>query len=443
MPMLMSSEKKVNIMSQSRTIKVDYLARVEGEGAMTIKMKGDQVTDVKFRIFEPPRFFEAFLRGRDFREVPDITARICGICPIAYQMGSINAMENALNITVDDQIKKLRRMIYCGEWIESHALHVFMLHAPDFLGFQDAIQMAQKHPDVVEMGLKIKKIGNDIMTLLGGREIHPINMKVGGFYRVPTKEEIQKLYKPLKWAKDASKKMIKLVAGLPIPEFEYDYEYVSLRNDQEYPICDGRLISNRGIDIDISDFSQHFEEEHVKHSTSLHAKVINRGNYHVGPLARYNLNYDLLPKHIQKIAKSAGLEKECYNPFKSIIVRSIETLYACEEALRIIEEYEPPEKSSVDVTPKASVGFGCTEAPRGICWHSYEIDDDGTVLNARIVPPTSQNQKTIESDLYGFVKKYINLPKDELTWKCEQVIRNYDPCISCSCHFLKLNIVQE
>lgn len=428
---------------KSKSIKVDYLARVEGEGGLHIKIKDNKVTDIKFNIFEPPRFFEAFLRGRKFTEAPDITARICGICPIAYQMSSANAMEMACGVKIEGALRALRRLIYCGEWIESHALHVYMLHAPDFLGYDDAVRMAADHPDVVKQGLKLKKIGNDLMILLGGREIHPINIRVGGFYKVPTKKELQKMIEPLKWALEASIKTVRFVSTLKFPEFEQDYEFVSVCHDTEYPIHEGRIKSNKGVDIAVSDFLDVFEEQQVSHSTSLHAVVKERGAYHVGPMARYNLNFDQLTPLAQKAAVEAGLGPECKNPFKSIIVRAVELVFACEEALRIIHEYEMPDQPYADVTPKAGTGHGATEAPRGLLYHKYEIDSDGVIKTARIIAPTSQNQKVIENDLAAFVPMNLKLPHDALTWQCEQAIRNYDPCISCSCHFLKLHLERE
>jgi sulfhydrogenase subunit alpha len=427
----------------SKTIRVDYLARVEGEGALYVKIKENKVIDVKLKIFEPPRFFEAFLRGRSFTEAPDITARICGICPIAYQMSSCHAMEDACGVKVDGQLRALRRLIYCGEWIESHVLHVAMLHAPDFLGYESAIHMAKDHPDLVQKALKLKKIGNELVAFLGGREIHPINVRVGGFYKVPTKSELQSLVEDLKWARDAAYDLVRWTSTLEFPDFEQDYEFVALRHPDEYPFNEGRLVSTKGLDIAIREYEEHFVEEHVEHSNALHSVIKGRGNYFVGPLARYNINFDKLPRSVQKAAKDAGLGPVCKNPFKSIIVRSIETLYACEEALRIISEYEMPERPYVEVQPRAGVGCGCTEAPRGILYHRYRIDDTGTILDAKIVPPTSQNQKTIESDLWHFVPKNINLSKEQLTWKCEQAIRNYDPCISCATHFLKVEIERE
>ena len=427
-------------MKPKRTIKVNYLARVEGEGGLTVKLRGDEVLDAKLNIFEPPRFFEAFLRGRNYSEAPDITARICGICPMAYMMSSIQAMENGFGVSVDKELRALRRLIYCGEWIESHVLHMSMLHAPDFLGYEDAVQLAADYPDIVQQALQLKKVGNEIITLLGGREIHPINIKVGGFYKTPTKQELHSLVDRIKWARDAALETVRWVATLPFPDFEQDYEFVALRHPKEYAIIEGKLVSNKGLDIPIEEFENHVQEEHVKHSTSLQAAIKGRGAYCVGPLARFNLNFDKLSPAAQEVAHDVGLEPECFNPFKSIIARGIETLYACDESLRIIQEYERPEKPSVEVRPRATLTYGCTEAPRGICWHRYQVDDEGTILDARIVPPTSQNQKVIESDLLHFVKKNLDLPTDKLTWMCEQVVRNYDPCISCSCHFLKLKI---
>jgi sulfhydrogenase subunit alpha len=428
---------------KNRTIKVDYLARVEGEGRLYVRIKNDKVTDVRFGIFEPPRFFEAFLRGRKFTEAPDITARICGICPIAYQMSSSHAMESACGVKVEGPLRDLRRLIYCGEWIESHALHIYLLHAPDFLGYEDAIQMARDYPEIAEQGLKLKKIGNDLMILLGGREIHPINPRVGGFYKVPQKKELENFVEPLKWALEASLKTVRWTASLSFPDLERDYEFVSLRHPDEYPFNEGNIVSNKGIDIEVSRFLDYFEERHVNYSTSLQAVVRERDDYLAGPLARYNNNFDRLPAVAKEAAKEAGLAAICRNPFKSIVVRSVETVFACHEALRIIDNYEVPEKPYIDVRPVAGIGHGCTEAPRGLLYHRYKIDNRGVIQDARIVPPTSQNQKAIERDLRLFVEQNLNLTQEKLTWHCEQVVRNYDPCISCSCHFLNLEIERD
>jgi len=425
---------------KTKTIRVDYLARVEGEGGLFIKVRDNRVVDVKLRIFEPPRFFEAFLRGRNFAEVPDITARICGICPIAYQMSAVHAMENALGVKVNGQLRALRRLMYCGEWIESHTLHVYLLHAPDFLGYQDAIAMARDHSGVVQRGLQLKKVGNEIVTLLGGREIHPINVRVGGFYKVPSRRELEGLAEPLKRAREAALETVRWTATMPFPDCEQDYLFVALRHPHEYPLNEGRIVSNRGLDIAVGEYEDHFLEEHVEHSNALHSVLKLQGPYFVGPMARYSLNFDRLSPLAQEAARQAGLTPVCRNPFKSIIIRSLEILYACDEALHIIAQYEPPEQTAIPTPVMATTGCACTEAPRGSLYHRYRISDQGTVLDAKIVPPTSQNQRVIEQDLSQFVPKFLTLPEQELGWRCEQAVRNYDPCISCATHFLKLHV---
>ncbi|HUJ20705.1 MAG TPA: Ni/Fe hydrogenase subunit alpha [Bryobacteraceae bacterium] len=428
---------------KSRTIQVDCLARVEGEGALFVKLKGDRVTDVKLKIFEPPRLFEAFLRGRHFSEAPDIAARICGICPIAYQMSAVHAIERALGVRVDPAVRLLRRLFYCGEWIESHALHVFMLHAPDFLGYPDAIQMARDRRDLVETGLRLKKIGNRIVTLMGGREIHPVSVAVGGFYRVPCEAELRTLAEDLKWALDASLATARVVAGFDFPDFEQDYEFVALSHPEEYPFNEGRLVSNRGLDINVTEYEDHFVEQHVKHSNALHSLIRVRGSYMVGPLARFNLNFAQLPEVAQQAARECGLAVPCRNPFRSIVVRAVETVFACWEALRIINTYERPARPRADVPVHAGIGSAATEAPRGTLYHRYSIDEQGLIRFAKIVPPTSQNQKRIEEDLWHFAGQLASRPTDEVTWKCEQAVRNYDPCISCATHFLRLQVERE
>jgi coenzyme F420-reducing hydrogenase alpha subunit len=426
-----------------RTIRTDVLARVEGEGSLYVRVRDGEVVDAKLKIFEPPRFFEALLRGRSFDEAPDITSRICGICPIAYQMSACRAMEDALGVEVDGPLRDLRRLIYCGEWIESHALHVFMLHAPDFLGYESSIEMAKDHPDVVQQGLQMKKTGNQLIGLIGGREVHPINLRVGGFYRVPGKRELQpmreRLLRAREWARDA----VAWTGGLEFPEFERDVELVSLSEPGEYPIDRGRLVSNRGLDITPAEFEDHVIEEHVPHSNALHSRLRERGAYLAGPMARYELNFDRLSPLAQEAARAAGVDETSRNPFKSIVVRAVEILYAFDEAVRIIDTYEPPDRPAVEPQVRAGIGHGWTEAPRGMLYHAYELDDGGKITSAKIVPPTSQNQKSIDDDLLGVVREMIDSGEEELRLRCEQAIRNYDPCISCATHFLRIEVHRE
>ncbi len=423
-----------------RTIKVDYLARVEGEGALEVVVRDGAVQSAELRIFEPPRFFEALLRGRDFTEAPDITARICGICPVAYQMSAVHAMENALGIEVDGPLRELRRLLYCGEWIESHVLHIYMLHAPDFLGYDGALDMARDHPDVVRRGLELKKAGNGIMSLLGGREIHPINVRVGGFYRTPRRRELTPLGESMKRARDAALETLAWVAGFDFPERERDYTFVALRHPDEYPFNEGRIVSSSGLDVPAAAYAEHFVETHLERSTALYSHLRDGSAYLVGPLARYSLNFDRLAPSVQGAARDAGLGRTCRNPYRSIVVRAVEVLHACEEALRIIEAYEEPDRPAVTAEPRAGIGFGATEAPRGLLYHRYRIEGDGSIAEAQIVPPTSQNQASIEEDLVSYIGGFLDLPDEAVRHRCEQTVRNYDPCISCATHFLRLDL---
>jgi sulfhydrogenase subunit alpha len=424
----------------NRTLSVKALARVEGEGGMLVRTRDGRVEEVRLDIYEPPRFFEAFLRGRRHTEPPDVTARICGICPVAYQMSACSAIEAACGVDVSQPIRDLRRLLYCGEWIQSHALHIYLLHAPDFLGYDGAVEMARHHRQIVERGLQLKKVGNELMEAIGGRAIHPINVRLGGFYRAPAPQQFHALAERLRWAADAARQTVRWVAQFDIPDFEQDYEFVALRHPTDYPITDGRIVSSEGLDIPAAAFEDHVEEQQVPHSTALHARIRARGRYLTGPLARYSLNADRLPSAVRDAATAAGLGAVCRNPFQSIVVRAVEILYACEEALRLIDAYEPPIPPAVHVPPRPGTGHGCTEAPRGILYHRYDLDADGVVTGVKIVPPTAQNQAQIEDDLRRFVEPRLVLPVDELTWRCEQAIRNYDPCISCATHFLSLRV---
>ena len=427
-----------------RTLRVAALARVEGEGALHLQMKDDQVEDVRLEIYEPPRFFEAFLRGRSFQEVPDITARICGICPVAYQMGSCHALEKALGVDsqVPPAIESLRDLLYCGEWIESHVLHMFMLHLPDFLGYESAISMAEQHEPVVKRALRIKKVGNELVALLGGRAVHPVGVCVGGFYRAPSRREARALVAEVEACLDDMCELTLLLCNLvAFPDLERDYEFVALCPDDHYPMNRGRIKSNKGLDIAQEEFLQAIEEMQVKHSTALHARIRQRGSYMVGPLARLNLCADRLHPRagnlLQEVTQTIQRPLPWRNNFLSLLARAIETTHALGLAHDLLTQYEPPPESRIAILPRAGIGGHGTEAPRGVCWHQYETNSDGTIKSARIVPPTSQNQGTIEGDLRVLGSRISSLPDEEAALKCEHLIRNYDPCISCSVHFLK------
>jgi sulfhydrogenase subunit alpha len=423
----------------ARQLQVSSLARVEGEGALGIVIEDGTVRSAELRIYEPPRFFEAFLRGRQHTEATDLTSRICGICPVAYQASAWLAVEDACGVVVDERIAALRRLLYCGEWISSHALHIYLLHGPDFLGYADAITLAQDHRAIVERGLALKKSGNAILEFVGGRAIHPVNTRVGGFHRAPTKAEFAPLAEQLKRALDAALETVRWVAGFPFPDVELPYEMLAVHDPQRYAIDHGELATAGGLDFPVRDFLDHVVEHQVPYSTALHARL-DGAHYLTGPIARYTINYAQLSDLAREAATAAGLGATCRNPFRSIIVRAVEIVYAIEEALRIISEYERPAPPAVEVPPRAGVGHGVSEAPRGLLYHRYKLDEQGIIRTATIIPPTSQNQAAIEDDLRTAVSANLALDDAALTGLCERTIRNYDPCISCSTHFLELTI---
>jgi sulfhydrogenase subunit alpha len=426
--------------TKSRTIRVNYLTRAEGEAALRIRVRDGELIELHLEIFEPPRFFESFLRGRDSREAPDFTARICGICPVAYQMSTIHAFERLYDITIDPAVRELRRLYLCGEWIESHALHIHMLAAPDFLGCDSVITLADKNREAVERGLRIKKVGNAIVAALGGRSVHPVGACIGGFTRVPRRDQLADLREQLLRARDDAAECVRWVSHFDLPAVTRDIEFVSLQHPDKYPMNEGRITSSKGIDASPDAFDDFFEEHQLPYSNALHCKVKGRGPYFLGPLARVNLNFDRMGPDVTSLARETGIPWPNSNPYTSIVARALEVLYAIDEAVRVIDGYQPPTVPAVSFEMRSGVGCAITEAPRGSLYHAFETDERGLIRSARIVPPTSQNQARIEADLRALVPDLIQRSQAEATHMCEVAIRNYDPCISCSTHFLKLEI---
>ncbi len=421
-------------------INVPLLARVEGEGALDVRVKEGRIDELKLVIFEPPRLFEKFLEGRPYREVPDAVSRICGLCPVAYQMSASHAIEDAFGTEPGPWVREMRRLFYCGEWLQSHAVHMHLLAVPDFLGFNSVIEMAAHYPEEVRRGLEIQEIGNAIIRLFGQRSVHPVGTRVGGFYHAPQKAQVEALLERLHRALPLAEALVAWTATLEVPDDPQEFVAVSLRHPDEYPMNEGRLVSSEGLDIDIADYQGHFEEFQVPHSSALHA-LLEGKPYLVGPLARLNLNLDRLPQPVRDTLARTGVRFPSSNMFHSALARAVEVHYAIVEAIRICEAYQLPETPYAEVRPRAGIGYGCTEAPRGILWHAFAMDDDGRVVKVTIIPPTSQNQARMEQDLRWSLERLgLEKPDEELRLRGEMVIRNYDPCISCSCHFLKLNV---
>lgn len=429
-----------NTSQKTLNINVPVLARVEGEGALDLRIDDGNITDLKLRIFEPPRYFEKFLEGRSYRDVLDTVARICGICPVAYQMSAVQAMESIFKAEVTPWTHAMRRVMYCGEWLQSHSLHIHMLAAPDFLGVNSIVEMARDNDEAVRRGLRLQSLGNDLIALFGARSVHPVGVCVGGFSRAPDSTTVTALLQRLKAARQDAEATVRWVASLELPDDEQDFTSVSLRQADGYSMDGGRIVSDGGLDIAIDEFDEYFVEHHIPHSTALHC-LLQGKPYLVGPLARLNLNLDRLPPETRSLLDETGVVFPSRNMFHSIIARAVEIHFVVSEAYDLLQDYQRPGQPTVAVTPKAGIGFGCTEAPRGLLWHRYEFKENGTVKTARIVPPTSQNQPRIEQDLMqSLINVGLDNDKDTLRLHAEKVIRNYDPCISCATHFLTLSV---
>ncbi|MFD0418688.1 Ni/Fe hydrogenase subunit alpha [Streptomyces sp. NPDC127108] len=437
----------------SRVLHVGSLTRVEGEGALRLRVHDGTVTQAQLNIYEPPRFFEALLRGRAHTEPPDITSRVCGICPVAYQLSACAAVEDACGVRVPREIGALRRLLYCGEWIESQALHVYLLHAPDFLGCDGAVDLARTRRADVERGLRLKQAGNALLEVLGGRAIHPVNVRLGGFHRAPVRAELRPLAERLRRALDDAWDTVRWVAGFDFPDAGVDADFLALACPDTYAIESGvpAVLRSDGAfgTFPVRDFPLRVREEQVPHSTALHSRLDGRRHL-TGSLARFAISGRLLSRTAAEAARAAGLADPrdgvvCRNPYRSVLVRAVEIVYAVDEALRLIETYEPPSRPFVAVPPAAGTGHGATEAPRGLLYHRYSLAADGTVTDAVLVPPTAQNQGAIEDDLRRTASRAVaraDLSDAELTDLCERTIRNHDPCISCSTHFLDLTVVR-
>jgi len=423
-----------------QNIDVPELARVEGEGGLHIGLKDGSIAEIRLDIYEPPRFFEGFLRGRYLQEVPDITARICGICPVAYQMSAVYALEKANGIAITPSVRALRRLLYCGEYIESHALHIYMLQAPDMLGHESALSLAAVAPDVVKKALRLKKIGNDLLRAIGGRSVHPVSACVGGFYKWPAADTIQALLPDLEWGLEAAIETARWSVTLPYPELDIDYEFVAIHLPDEYAIIEGDVLSSKRGHISIEEFDKVYLEQHVKHSNALHSLTVDGQPYLVGPLSRLNLNHEQLGPAAKAVMKEIGLQLPIRNPYKALIARAIELVQAYEDAIELVKNYNPEGPSTAKLVLRAGEGCAATEAPRGLLFHRYTVDAQGMIQSARIVPPTAQNLARIEADLWQMAPKVLDLPHAEATLTCEHLVRSYDPCISCATHFLKLEI---
>ncbi len=424
---------------KAESFTVDYVSRVEGQGALDVALSRDgEVKEVKLRIFEPPKFFEAFLVGRGYEEVMELTSRICGICPVAHQVTALRAVENAMGIQVSQQTRDLRKLFALSAIMQSHTLSMYFLSLPDLMGYESSLAMIEGYPEIVKRGLRIKKLANDLTDLIGGRAVHPVTAKVKAFTSLPDGSKMNEIRKRLEDSRADAQETVDLFAGLETPKFDRRCEHVALSRRDEYAINEGRVRSTDGLDIKEDEYRGYFGEKQVSYSMAKHSTLHSK-SFMVGPLPRVNINFDQLSPAAREAARSGGFKVLTFNPFASHMARAIELVHAVDECVDIIERL-PYVEEDRSVVPKPGDGFAVTEAPRGILYHSYTINRGGLVERADIVPPTAHNAKNMETDLRHFLPQIIDLPLEEITLKCEMLIRAYDPCISCSVHFLRVNL---
>ncbi len=433
-------------MAENVNIEVSPISRVEGHGDLVLDIKNRKIEKLQFRIPEAPRFFEAMLVGKKYDQPSHITSRICGICSVAHTFASIKATEDALKVKLNDLILKLRRIVNIGEYIQSNCLHVYFLAAPDFLGVGSVIPLIETHPDVVNIAINMKKIANDIVRITAGRAVHPITTIVGGFTKLPTEQDLLNIKNMLNSLYPDLEISLKVLKSLKLPKFERETEYISISNNYEYALYDGDLKSSDGWVIKPINYLDKIKEKVVEHSTGKHCWA-NRDSYMVGALSRVNNNYEMLSDRAKQYAEELGLKVPCYNTFMINIAQFIEIVHCVDDGIRLIDEILneglKEDKALVEVKPKAGRGVGIVEAPRGTLIHDYTYDKSGKITKVNLIIPTNMNYANVEKDLEAYIPSIIDKSEDEIRFHSEMLIRAYDPCISCSTHFLNVKLINK
>jgi len=424
-------------------INVHHLTRVEGHGNIVVDVKNGEVLQCQWQVVEAPRFFEAMLRGRPYYEASHITSRICGICSVGHATASLRATENALGVEISEQTELLRKLLFHGEIIDSHVLHVYMLVAPDFFGVGSVLPLAASHPEVVKRALRIKKLSGDLCAMVAGRHTHPIAMTIGGFTHLPTSKQLLAMRERLVAARDDMDETIALLKTLPWPAFERETEYVSLQKQDEYAFIDGWIATSDGFTYKLPDYRKVTNEYMVPQSTAKHTKH-NRGSYMVGALARFNNNYDLLHPRAKAAAEELGMKPVVTNSFLNSAAQAVEMVHCIEDSISIIDQLVD---RGIEAEPlyqfqgKGGEGVGSCDVPRGILFHNYVIDDQGLIQGANCVIPTNQNHGNIQADMEALLPQILDQPQEQITHTLEMLVRAYDPCISCSTHLLNVEFV--
>ena len=436
-------------MSQNIKVNVNYLTRIEGHANILAEVKDGKLEICKFEIVESPRFFEAFVRGRSIYEIPHIVSRICGICACGHTLASIQAAEEALGIIPTEQTILLRKLLLYYEILDSHILHIFFLVAPDLFGVSSFVPLIKSHPEVVKSALKMKRLCNEVCDILVGRHVHPISAVVGGFTKLPSDNDFEKMYKRLGELRKDMEATVELFSKLTFPEFERDTEYVALANDKdEYPLLYGDITSTDGYRVSKYEYKSVTNEFLISYATAKRTKW-HRESYAVGAIARFNLNYSKLHPKAKEAAEVLNIKPKCINPYLNTVAQIVESVHCIEDAIRILEllwykginydEVIIPDINERGILPQqAGEGVGAVEVPRGLLIHHYECDEKGIIRNANCVIPTNQNSHNIELDMIKLVKEYIGRSQEEITFALEMLVRAYDPCISCSVHMVEV-----
>jgi len=419
------------------TIELDHITKIEGHAKLKLKIDGGKVKKCQLEVFEGARYFEGILRGRRYNEAPHLTSRICGVCSQAHLITALQAIENALVVEVSPQTKLLRELLLLGQIIQSHALHLYLLVLPDYMGFESAISMAAKYPKHIQSALNIKKLGNDICTVIGAREVHSITAVPGGFSKIPDQKDLDVLVKRMKKEKEIIVKAAKLFAGFRYPDLVRQTEYVALQKEDTYALMDGTINSTEGLCISKERYLEYFEENIKDYSTAKFVVSEGKG-FMVGSLARINLNQKMMSKDARGLISESGFDFPNYNPFLNNFAQAVEMVHVVDRAIEIIENLALRDEKPVDFKIRAGRGVAATEVPRGTLYHDYELDDKGDVVHANIITPTTQNLKNCEDDIIEYVPKLLKKSSKQVVDNLEKLIRAYDPCISCSTHFLEV-----
>ncbi|MFH1506482.1 MAG: Ni/Fe hydrogenase subunit alpha [archaeon] len=422
----------------AKTIKLDYITKVEGHADLSIKIRKDKKPDVNLKIFEGARFFEGLVTNMDFKRVPLVTSRICGVCSQAHLLASYTALEQAQNIKISNQTSSLRKLLLYASIIQSHALHLFFMSLPDYFNIENAIELAKKRPEIVKLAISIKSLANKILEIVGGRQIHSVTTRFGGFTKLPEKKELDELLSLLKKEKPKMLREFKQIfSTLKQPDFKTDNDFLALCSD-EYAPFKGTLKTLSSITFEIGDYRTYLKENIRTYSSSKFVSMKNK-SFITGALARVNLKSEFLSKDAKKLLKTTKLELPNRNPFNNNLCQAIEIIHFFDECITILQKLRVRQEKEVEVKLKEpTIGVSAIEVPRGVLFHEYTLRADGSISACNIITPTTQNVLSIENDIKKMLPQILNKPKKEITDMIERLIRAYDPCISCSTHFLNV-----